>query len=303
MYKSDINFNLYKTFYEVAKEGSISLVAKKTYTSQPAISKAIKKLEDDLNVKLFYRHLNGVELTDKGKELLFYVEEAFNSLVTAERNMLETDTLEKGKLSIGVPSQVAEFFIFDNMAKFHNDYPNIEITIISKSTLQLLPLLESHEIDFIIDTSPVEINKDNFVIKELTSVNNCFVVKSDSTITKKKDIKSLKELSKYPLVLPVKGTANRNVLDRIFFDNKVTINNVINIHTTEMIIGAIKKDLGIGYLIYDTVKREVESGELRVLDIREELPKTTLNLVYIKKYLTNAPYVFIKKYVDPNLEI
>ena len=303
MYKSDINFNLYKTFYEVAKEGSISLAAKKTYTSQPAISKAIKKLEEDLNVKLFYRHLNGVELTDKGKELLFYVEEAFNSLVTAERNMLETDTLEKGKISIGVPSQIAEFFIFDNIAKFHIEYPNIEITIISKSTMQLLSLLESHEIDFIIDTSPVEIDKDNFIIKELTTINNCFVVKSDSLITKKKDIKNLKELSKYPLVLPIKGTANRNVLDRIFFDNKVTLNNVINIHTTEMIIGAIKKDLGIGYLIYDTVKREVESGEFRVLDIREELPMTTLNLVYIKKYLTNAPFVFIKKYVDPNLEI
>ncbi len=303
MYKSDINFNLYKTFYEVAKEGSISLAAKKTYTSQPAISKAIKKLEEDLNVTLFYRHLNGVELTDKGKELLFYVEEAFNSLVTAERNMLETETLERGKISIGVPSQIAEFFIFDNIAKFHDEYPNIEITIISKSTLQLLSLLESHEIDFIIDTSPVMTDKDNFIIKELTTVNNCFVIKSDSKITKKKDIKSLKELSKYPLVLPIKGAANRNLLDCVFFDHRVAVDNIINIHTTEMIIGAIKKDLGIGYLIYDTVRREIESGEFRVLDIREGLPKTTLNLVYIKKYLTNAPYVFIKKYVDPSLEL
>lgn len=58
MYKSDINLNLYKTFYDVAKSGSISKSAKNSYTSQPAISKAIKKLEDELETQLFYRTLS-----------------------------------------------------------------------------------------------------------------------------------------------------------------------------------------------------------------------------------------------------
>ncbi len=48
MYKSDINLNLYKTFYEVTKCGSISEAAKKNFTSQPALSKSLKKLEDEL---------------------------------------------------------------------------------------------------------------------------------------------------------------------------------------------------------------------------------------------------------------
>ena len=65
MYKTNINLNLYKTFYDVAKYGSISKAAKYGFTSQPAISKSIKKLEDELRTQLFYRNLNGVELTDK----------------------------------------------------------------------------------------------------------------------------------------------------------------------------------------------------------------------------------------------
>ena len=65
MYKTNINLNLYKTFYDVAKYGSISKAAKYEFTSQPAISKSIKKLEDELGTQLFYRNLNGVELTDK----------------------------------------------------------------------------------------------------------------------------------------------------------------------------------------------------------------------------------------------
>jgi len=79
MYKRNINLNLYKTFYDVALYGNISLAAKKTYTSQPAISKAIKKLEEELNVPLFYRTVSGMELTSYGKELFVYVEKSFNN--------------------------------------------------------------------------------------------------------------------------------------------------------------------------------------------------------------------------------
>ena len=208
MYKSDINLNLYKIFYEVASNESISSASKKLVITQSAVSKAIKKLEEELDTKLFYRNSKGVKLTDKGEELLFYVEEAFNKLITAQRTMIESKTLNKGKISIGVPSQIGSFYIFEDITNFHKNYPNIEITIISKTTTQLLKLLEQHEIDFIIDTSPINCKLDDIVIKPLIEVENCFVVKSDSSIFVDK-IESIKDLSNYPLVLPIKGTDNR----------------------------------------------------------------------------------------------
>ena len=125
MYKSNINLNLYKTFYDVAKCGSISQAAKSCYTSQPAISKSIKKLEEELDTQLFYRNLSGVELTDKGRELLYFVEKSFNNLIIAERSMLETENLERGKLSIGMPSNIGSFFLFDKIMDFHQKFPNI----------------------------------------------------------------------------------------------------------------------------------------------------------------------------------
>ena len=301
MYKSDINLNLYKIFYEVASNESISSASKKLVITQSAVSKAIKKLEEDLNTKLFYRNSKGVKLTHKGEELLFYVEEAFNNLITAERTMIESKTLNKGKISIGVPSQIGSFYIFEDITKFHKKYPNIEITIISKTTTQLLKLLERHEIDFIIDTSPINSKIDDIVIKPLIEVENCFVVKSDSSISVDK-IKSIKDLSNYPLVLPIKGTDNRKQLDKIFEKNNVELNNVINIHTSEMIAGSIKKDLGIGYIIYDVIKDNVENGEFKIVDIKENLPRITINLVYIEKYLTIAPKFFIENYLKINID-
>lgn len=300
MYKSIINLNLYKIFYEVALSESISDASKKLFITQSAVSKAIKKLEEDLNTNLFYRNNKGVKLTDKGKELLFYVEEAFNNLVTAERTMIESQTLNKGKIAIGVPSQIGSFYIFEDITNFHKKYPNIEITIISKTTTQLLKLLEQHEIDFIIDTSPINTKIDNIVIKPLIEVNNCFVIKTDSSISID-EIKSISDLVNYPLVLPIKGTDNRKQLDKIFEKNNIELNNVINIHTSEMIVGAVKKDLGIGYIIYDVIKDNVENGEFKTLNIKEKLPKITINLIYIEKYLTIAPKFFIKNYLNINI--
>ncbi len=56
-----------------------------------------------------------MQLTDKGLELLYFVEKSYNNLIIAERNMLETETLERGKLSIGMPSNIGSFFLFDKI--------------------------------------------------------------------------------------------------------------------------------------------------------------------------------------------
>lgn len=296
MYKSNINLNLYKTFYEVAKYGSISETAKNTYSSQPAISKSIKKLESDLNVKLFYRTINGVELTEKGKELLFYVEKSYNNLAIAERKLIETSNLERGKLSIGMPSNIGTFFVFDHIIDFHKRYPNIEITIITGTTTTLLNDLESHKVDFIIDTSPINTSNSDIIIKKLEKVNYRFIGKSNGVVDID-SIKSLKDLEDIPLILPVPNTTNRNELDTLLLENNININNVINIYTSEMIISAIKNDLGIGYIIENVVEKELNSGEFKIVNIKEMLPTSTINLVYNENYLTESSIKFINDYI------
>lgn len=297
MYKSNINFNLYKTFYDVANYGSISKAATMNYTSQPAISRSIKTLEDELNTKLFYRTKKGIELTEKGKELFFYVEQSYNSLVIAERSMLEQESLDKGKISIGIPSHIATFYLFDAIDDFHKKYPNIEITIISKSTTALLELLRSHQIDFMIDSEPIKCLDKDIVIKHIKNLKNTFVV-SDEFDTS--SIKNIKDLENMPLILPIKGTENRTNLDEYFVKNNVDVNNVLNIHTSEVIIGSIKRKLGIGYIIYDLVRDDIKRGILKEIKF-DDLPVTGISLVYIPEYITLAPKEFLNKYY--NIEI
>ena len=296
MFKTDINLNLYKTFYELCKYKSFSETAKQTYLSQSAISKSIKKLEEELDTVLFIRTKSGVELTEKGKELLFFVEQSFNSLLTAERKMLETNNLERGKLSIGMPSNIGTFYLFDNIIKFHNDYPNIEVTIITGSTTKLLSLLESHEVDFIIDTPPFKnLDKEKTIVK-LDTVNYCFISKEYENIA------SVKELSNKQLILPIPKTENRNKLDLVFKESEVEMNNILNIHTTEMIIAAVKRGLGIGYVIENLVKYELENKELYKVPIKEKLQTIDIDLIYDINYLTTASIKFIKEYMNIDMK-
>ena len=295
MLKNNINLNLYKVFYEVAKYGSFSKTAEFTYTTQSAISKSIKKLEEELETQLFYRNSNGIELTERGRELLFYVEKSYGNLLTAERLMLESENLERGKLNIGLPSHIASFFFLDKIIDFHNKYPNIDITIMSGSTRELLSSMDKHIVDFIIDTAPINTNNMDLEITKLSTVSYGFICNKDK-YDKYKNIKSIKDLEDYSLVLPVPGKINRDELDELFLKNGVKPKKIVNIHTSETILNAVDNDLGIGYIISDIAK-----DNYKVLDLKEKLPTIDIVLAFNKKFLTNAPKRFIEEYI--NLEI
>ena len=295
---NDINLNLYKTFYNVAKYGNITKTAEVTFTSQPAISRSIKQLENLLGIQLFFRTLNGMELTEKGKELYNCLEDVYSKIIETENNLQELNYFDKGKLNIGIPSQIATFVLFNQISQFHKMYPNIEITIVSKTTTQLLQALNKREIDFIIDTAPINIKNDKYTAITLKEVNNCFVNTKTFNYKDLTSITSLKDLENFPLILPIKNTENRNNLDIVLKENNVKTLNVLNIHTSEMIIGAVKNGLGIGYVIEDLVKEDIEKGELQKINIKEKLPITKIELVYDTHHLNDISTYFIKNFLD-----
>lgn len=293
MYNSNLNLNLYKIFYDVAQYGSVSTASKNLMISQPAISRSIKKLEEDLDVTLFYRTLNGMVLTEKGKELLGYVEEACNSLIIGERTMMETNSLVKGKLSIGVPSHIASFYLYEKIKKFHASFPDIEISLISRPTNDLIKLLENHEIDFIIESSPIQANEKELHIENLLHWFHGFV----SLSSEEYDVNRLSDLEHLPVILPIEKSFDRQRLNEILGESGVELKNILAIEGNDLIKEAVMQGNGIGYLLIDSVKKEIDAGILKEIPVEKNLPYVTLKIVYIDKYLTKAPKVFIDEYL------
>lgn len=292
-----INLNLYRVFYEVAKHNSISAAAKKIYLSQPAISKSIKNLESELEVILFYRTLNGMVLTEKGKELFNLIERAFNNIREAEKKMQQNKNLEKGSLSIGVRSHIASFYLMDKVADFHKKYNKIDIVIINRPSRELLKLLENNEIDFILDSTSDKDQLDGFNVEKLETFSHCFVTLPNSSYISKEKMYCLKDLETLPLILPVSHSTPRQYLDCLAKENKISFSNVLSIETSELIHSMVKKGLGIGYILYDMVKTEINQGLLKEIKIKEKLPDISLNLIYKEKCLTEAPRKFINDYL------
>ena len=102
------NLSYYHIFYTAAKTGNISRAAEELFMSQPAVSKAIKNLEQQLNTTLFFRRSRGVSLTREGELLYRHIASAFSSIEKGELQLKRNQELEVGHLHIGVSTTLCK---------------------------------------------------------------------------------------------------------------------------------------------------------------------------------------------------
>ena len=97
--------------------------------------------------------------------------------------------------------------------------------------------------------------------------------------------------------MPVSHSSHRQYLNNLAKENNTEFNNVLSIETSELIYSMVKKGLGIGYILKDMVKGDIDRGNLREIKIKEKLPDISLNLICKEKNLTEAPRRFIDEYL------
>ena len=125
----NIDFELYRIFYVVAKNGNITRASEELMISQPAISKSIKNLEEQLGGQLFVRSKRGVILTEEGKTFYSYIKQAIEYISSAENKFSELINLEIGCIKIGVSATLTKEFLLPYLKEFHSLYPHIDIQI------------------------------------------------------------------------------------------------------------------------------------------------------------------------------
>jgi len=141
-----------KYFQTLAQLESMTKASKVLNISQPALSKAIKNLEDSLEIKLFNRHQNKMELNKFGKVLLEYTNRAFFELDGGKKIIKEMAGLEKGEITVA--ATFPHFFpvlLINYLKKF----PNINIKQFQASSENMKRLILDNKIDFGISTTPI----------------------------------------------------------------------------------------------------------------------------------------------------
>ena len=285
----DVNLNSLKIFLAVATSNSFLEASNKLYISQPAISKSINKLEEELGVSLFYRANKGVSLTSDGETLLKYVRDSQKLLLACERMLSSNNDSESGSIIIGVQSHLVRNYLLDKMSDFMEKHPNVTYKVIELSTLGLIEALEKHEIDFVVDASPKVSPYNNLKVKPIHYINTCFIKSKNN----KSKIKQLSDLENEKIIMPLqKSTLRKNLITEL--NGAIEIKPILEFGTEELIIESVKWNLGIGYVVQgENLNRESETIE--VIDLKYKLPTVEINLVCIENNLTPLSKKFIKE--------
>ena len=172
----NIDFELYRIFYTVANHKNITKASKELNISQPAISKSIKNLEEQLGGQLFVRTKRGVILTEEGSEFYNYIKQAIEYISNAENKFTELINLETGCIKIGISTTLTKEFLLPYLEEFHRLYPKIDIQIITNISSELFSKLRNGLIDIIILNLNEKDYGQDINITKCKRITDCFVI-------------------------------------------------------------------------------------------------------------------------------
>lgn len=289
----NVSLDLYRLFYVVAKEGSISRTANILFISQPAITLQIKKLENELGVSLFTRTKHGVVLTEEGSILFEYIKIAMDNIINGENALSNLKNLDSGIIRIGASTTVSKHVVMPYLSKFHEMYPKIEIQIVNSLTSNLLKELRNGNLDILFLNLPMDENKDLKIIP-ITDVHDIFVGnKKYFDLTKGKI--SLKELNNYPLLFQKMPSNTRAYLNNYLKSNNIDLKPQLEVVSYNLIMDLVSAGFGIGYATKEFIKSELETNELFEIKVEPNIPKRFIGIVTIDK---KTPNYSVKKLVE-----
>ena len=282
----NINFELYRIFYTVANHGNITAAAKELNISQPAISKSIKNLEEQLGGTLFIRTKRGVILTSEGKEFYNYIKKAIEYITSAENKFTDLINLETGCIRIGISTTLTKEFLLPYLEKFHKLYPNIDIMINTNISSELLTKLRNGLIDIVILNLNNKKDDDDIEIIKCKKINDCFIINKDYLNLNELNL-SIKDLNNYPLILQTKESNTRKFIDNLANEYNVILKPNMELASYTLVIAFTKIGFGIGYATKEFIKKELENKELFELKINETIPPRYIGIALCKNNLPN----------------
>lgn len=288
----------YRIFNAVAEAGNLSKAAKELFISQPAISKAVSKLEQSLSVKLFTRNSRGVKLTEEGALLYEYTCSAFESLRQGEESIKKIHTLGIGHIKIGVSTTLCKYLLLPYLQNFIESYPHIKISIECHSTFETLALLEDGKLDIGLIGKPSSSRSVDFF--PLKTIRDTFVASPSYLANLKErepglatDAKAL--LQRANLMMLDEKNITRLHLDDYFLKNEIHTAQTLEVNSMDLLIEFSKVGLGVGCVIREFVEKELAEGSLIELKMPLSVTGRTVGFAYNK---IAAQSDSVKRFID-----
>ncbi len=278
------NFEYYKIFYYVAKYENLTKAAMALKTSQPAVTRTIHKLEGELGCRLFTRSKTGMKLTPEGRTFYGYVAAGCAQFFKGENDLSNLISLENGTIYISATETALHCYLFQAMEEFNSLYPNVRFKILNNSTTESVNAVKEGKVDLAFVSANLQVAKP-LRMKILRKYRDILIagMRFEELKAGKEEL-SLKELVSYPWISLTAETITRRFLNEYFEKNGLTFAPDMELATTDMILPAVRHNLGLGFIPAEFADAELKSGQVFEIKVKEKLPERNIILIYDMEY-------------------
>lgn len=269
-----LNSTYLRTFVEVGNFGSLSRAAALLKISQPAISRQIRKLEDDLGVSLIIRHGRGVVLTEAGAVVHRHATEILKQVANVRSELAALRTAPSGKVTVGVPFTIGPLLGPALLKTTGERYPGVFLKVVSANSNTLLEWLVSGRIDIAI----LQLMRppQNLIVEPLLQEDLYLIGPPDNEVFQSKTV-PMRNVMNLPLYLSEAGSELRRFLDAAAQSAGIAYNVVVEMDSIEM-MKAMARAGGFSIMPISTVREEIKHGVLAASMIVMPTPQRVMML-------------------------
>lgn len=260
-----MNISQLETLLTISKTLSFRKAGELLNLTQPAVSAQIKSLEDEFGTVLVDRN-HPVALTDRGKVFLEHAEQILAIVEQLKQKLSDLNHIPQGHIVLGTTTSIAIQILPRVLSYFQNQYPLIKTSILSMSSTQVLSSVENGTVDvgigYLSDRSAqVETSVLYYDTFELVvSPRHPLASVPRATIGMLKDI---------PLILLSPDTLGRRFADRIFRENNIQPNIVMELGSSEEVKRMVELNLGAAIISKLSISSELRLGTLKMIPVNE----------------------------------
>lgn len=253
-----MNFTQLRYFVTVAQNRNLTRAAAELRVAQPAVSRQIKLLEDELGTPLLARHHRGVALTDAGVVLQRRSEFLLRQLDETRTEIMDLSDAPSGTLRLGCPPSLTRNLVGKPLERFLSRYPRVRVELQETISDQLFQSVLADQLDLaIVSTLLPE--------PHLTTVplypEPIWLFGPPGKLARRSHVR-LSAISGLPMLLALRGNATRVLLDRRMAEAKLPINVIVETNSIPLIHALVHQGLGYTAAPFSSHQNSIESGAM-----------------------------------------
>jgi DNA-binding transcriptional LysR family regulator len=287
-----MDIRVLKYLLSLAERGSFTSAAKEHFVTQPAVSIALRKLEEELGQRLYRIEGRTVLFTQAGEIALEYAKRLSGLEAELFQRMSDLAGLRRGRISLGTIDAASIYVLPEVFSLFRERFAGIEVKLEISSTMILVQKMDAGQLDLVIGTIPEDVGGE-YEIFPIYSEPLIVIAPPGHALADGRVV-SAASLSGHPFISFHEGSITRRIVERALAENGVTPLLAMAIDSPEAIKHLVSSGLGLAVLPRRVVQGELGAGRLAAIDVEGLRMERKLGLILrSERYISATARAFL----------